>query len=221
MPEGPEVWILSKAINKFYSNDNTISFGKHLIIKDIKENWSFGLSGKVGITQFNELVKIYTGWINGDELKYVNYEDSIKELGLDWMTASKEDIQKEVDKWIKSKKKLAGLILNQSKICGIGVAWGSEILFKANLRPHASACEQNLNTLVDSMIEVRTKIQETYELELSRTLEVCKIYNNNNKLRLFIDDWFENLYEIREMVIYNNGFKMEVLGRNWWVKKLI
>ena len=221
MPEGPEVWILSKAINKFYSNDNTISFGKHLIIKDIKENWSFGLNGKVGITQFNELVKIYTGWINGDELKYVDYEDSIKELGLDWMTVSKEDIQKEVDKWIKSKKKLAGLILNQSKICGIGVAWGSEILFKANLRPHARACDQNLNTLVDSMIEVRTKIQETYELELSRTLEVCKIYNNNNKLRLFIDDWFENLYEIREMVIYNNGFKMEVLGRNWWVKKLI
>jgi len=221
MPEGPEVWILSKAINKFYSNDNTISFGKHLIIKDIKENWSFGLNGKVGITRFNELVKIYTGWINGDELKYVDYEDSIKELGLDWMTASKEDIQKEVDKWIKSKKKLAGLILNQSKICGIGVAWGSEILFKANLRPHARACDQDLNTLVDSMIEVRTKIQETYELELSRTLEVCKIYNNNNKLRLFIDDWFENLYEIREMVIYNNGFKMEVLGRNWWVKKLI
>jgi len=221
MPEGPEVWILSKAINKFYSNDNTISFGKHLIIKDIKENWSLGLNGKVGITRFNELVKIYTGWINGDELKYVDYEDSIKELGLDWMTASKEDIQKEVDKWIKSKKKLAGLILNQSKICGIGVAWGSEILFKANLRPHARACDQDLNTLVDSMIEVRTKIQETYELELSRTLEVCKIYNNNNKLRLFIDDWFENLYEIREMVIYNNGFKMEVLGRNWWVKKLI
>ena len=38
MPEGPEVWILSKMINGFYSNDNTTSIGKHLIIKDIKED---------------------------------------------------------------------------------------------------------------------------------------------------------------------------------------
>ena len=31
MPEGPEVWILSKMINEYYLNDNTISIGKHLI----------------------------------------------------------------------------------------------------------------------------------------------------------------------------------------------
>jgi len=217
MPEGPEIWILSKAINTFYSNDNTLSYGKHLIIKDIKENWSFGLNGKVGISPFNELVKIDGGWINGDKIKYEKYEDSVKELGLDWMTASKEEIEKEIDKWIKSKKKLAGLILDQSKISGIGVAWGSEILFKADLRPDVRACDQVLNKLVDSMIEIRKKAKETYELELNRTLEVCKIYNNNNKLRLLIDDWFENLYEIREMVIYKNGSKLQVLGRSWWV----
>ena len=224
MPEGPEVWILSKAINTFYLNDNTSSYGKHLLVKDIKENWSFGLNGKVGITPFNELVKIDSGWINGDNIKYNNYEDSIKELGLDWMTASKEELEKEVDKWIKSKKKLAGLILDQSKISGIGVAWGSEILFKADLRPDMRTCDQVLtegssgsNKLVDSMIEVRKKIQETYELELTRTLEVCKIYNNDNKLRLLINEWFENLYEIREMDIYKKGSKLQVLGRSWWV----
>ena len=38
MPEGPEVWILSKSINTFYLNDNTSSYGKHLLVKDIKEN---------------------------------------------------------------------------------------------------------------------------------------------------------------------------------------
>ena len=224
MPEGPEVWILSKAINTFYLNDNTSSYGKHLLVKDIKENWSFGLNGKVGITPFNELVKIDSGWINGENIKYNNYEDSIKELGLDWMTASKEELEKEVDKWIKSKKKLAGLILDQSKISGIGVAWGSEILFKADLRPDMRTCDQVLtegssgsNKLVDSMIEVRKKIQETYELELTRTLEVCKIYNNDNKLRLLINEWFENLYEIREMDIYKKGSKLQVLGRSWWV----
>ena len=140
------------------------------------------------------------------------------------MTASKEELEKEVDKWIKSKKKLAGLILDQSKISGIGVAWGSEILFKADLRPDMRTCDQVLtegssgsNKLVDSMIEVRKKIQETYELELTRTLEVCKIYNNDNKLRLLINEWFENLYEIREMDIYKKGSKLQVLGRSWWV----
>jgi hypothetical protein len=32
MPEGPEVWILSKAINDFYKKEATISYGKHLFI---------------------------------------------------------------------------------------------------------------------------------------------------------------------------------------------
>ena len=67
------------------------------------------------------------------------------------------------------------------------------------------------------MIEIRKKVKETYELELSRTLEVCKIYGNNNKLRMLINEWFENLYEIREMDIYKKGSKLQVLGRSWWV----
>ena len=217
MPEGPEVWILSKAINSFYSNDKTFSYGKHLIVKDIKENWSFGLNGKANISCYNELVKIDGGWVNGDKVKYENCDDSIKELGLDWMTATKEELEKEVDKWIKSKKKLAALILDQTRISGIGVAWGSEILFKADLRPDMKACDQILNKLVDSIIEVRKKIQEIYTLELTRTLEVCKIYNNDLKLRLLINEWFENLYEIREMAIYKKGSKLQVLGRSWWV----
>lgn len=217
MPEGPEVWLLSKAINHFYSNDNTASFGKHLIVKDIKENWSFSLNGTVGISSFNELVKIDGGWVNGGNVKYDNYEDSIKDFGVDWMTASKEQLQNEIEEWVKSKKKLAGLILDQTKICGIGVAWGSEILFKANLRPDFKACDQDLNILVDSMIDVRAKIQHTYLLELNRTLDVCKIYDSDNKLRALINEWFQNLYEIRKMDIYKNGTKLQVLGRSWWV----
>lgn len=224
MPEGPEIWILSEAINKFYHTEKTKAYGKHLIVKDVKENWSFGLNGKVGITPFNELVKIDTGWINGGKVKYDAYEETIKDLGIDWMTASKEELEQEVNKWIKSKKKLAGLILDQSKISGIGVAWGSEILYQSDLCPDTRTCDQTLtegssglNKLVDSMIEVRKKIQETYDLELTRTLEVCKIYNDDNKLRLLINEWFENLYQIREMEIYKKGSKLQVLGRSWWV----
>ncbi len=207
MPEGPEVWILSKAINSFYSNSNTFSFGKHLIVQNLKEDWSFGLNGKVGVSSLNELVKIDTGWINGDKIKY---EESIKELGIDWMNASKEELDHEVTNWVKSKKKLAGLILDQSKICGIGVAWGSEILFNANLRPDIRACDQVLTNLVDSIIYVRNNIQETYNLVLNKTLD-------DLKLRVFINEWFDNLYIIREMKVYKKGSKLQVLGRSWWI----
>lgn len=224
MPEGPEVWILSKMINKYYFNDNTISIGKHLIVKDKKENWSFGLNGRVNIDASNELVKIGTGWANGDKVKYDDYEESVQGLGIDWMNASKEELEKEVAEWTKMKKKLAALLLDQSKICGIGVAWGSEILFKADLNPDLRPCDQDLtegssafHKLVSSMIEIREKIQETYEVELNK---IIKVYNSNNskeKLKTFINDWFENLYEIRKTEIYKKGSKLQVLGRNWWI----
>ena len=201
MPEGPEVWILSKMINGFYSNDNTISIGKHLIIKDMQEDWSFGLNGKVKINENNVLVKVETGWIYGDKKPFE------KSIGLDWMTASKKELEEEVQKWTKSKKKLASLILDQSKICGIGVAWGSEILYKAKLNPDLKACEQSLDKLVDSMIEIRIQIEDTY---------INLYYDNKDDLKELINDWFENLYKIRKMNIYKKGSKIHILGRSWW-----
>jgi formamidopyrimidine-DNA glycosylase len=207
MPEGPEVWILSKMINEYNLNDNTISIGKHLIIKNIQEDWSFGLNGKVNINENNELVKVETGWINGEKKQYDN--KSVKELGLDWMTASKKELEEEVQKWTNSKKKLAILILDQTKICGIGVAWGSEILYNAKLKPNLKACDQLLNKLVDSMIEIRIKIQDTY----------INLYNeniDNDKNKKLINGWFENLYKIRKMNIYKKGSKIQISGRSWW-----
>jgi formamidopyrimidine-DNA glycosylase len=122
--------------------------------------------------------------------------------------ASKESIKEEVDSWIKSKKKLAGLLLDQTKISGIGVAWGSEILYKANLRPDLRTCDQNLMTLADSILYIREKIKNIYEKELKE---------NNANLKDFVNEWFSNLYEIREMEVYKKGSKLEVLGRSWWV----
>ena len=201
MPEGPEVWILSKMINNYYNDDNTTSIGKHLIIKDMKEDWSFGLNGKVKINENNVLVKVETGWIYGDKKPFE------KSIGLDWMTASKKELEEEVQKWTKSKKKLASLILDQSKICGIGVAWGSEILYKAKLNPDLKACEQSLDKLVDSMIEIRIQIEDTY---------INLYYDNKDNLKELINDWFENLYKIRKMNIYKKGSKIHILGRSWW-----
>jgi formamidopyrimidine-DNA glycosylase len=206
MPEGPEVWILSKAVNKFYKKDRTISYGKHLFILDKSENWSFGLTGNVALDHYNEneLIKIETGWINGHQVKYKNLEDEVGKLGIDFMNANEDLIREELDKWIKSKKKLAGLMLDQTKISGIGVAWGSEILIRAGLRPDMRACDQNLTTLADSILYIRNDIKNIYEKELKEPESL-------------INGWFENLYEVREMKVYKKGSKIEVFGRSWWV----
>jgi formamidopyrimidine-DNA glycosylase len=208
MPEGPEVWILSKAVNEFYKKDRTISYGKHLFILDKSENWSFGLTGNVALDDYNEneLVKIETGWINGDQVKYENLNNELDKLGIDFMTADENLIRHEVDKWIKSKKKLAALILDQTKISGIGVAWGSEILFRANLRPDMRTCDQVLNKLADSILYIREQIKNIYEKELKE-----------KGAEELIGKWFNNLYDVREMNIYKKGSKLTVLGRSWWV----
>jgi len=209
MPEGPEIWILSEAINKFYHSEKTKSYGKHLFVfndENEGENWSFGLTGKVSISDDNKLLKLNTGWIYGDQIPFNNYIEETKNLGINWFTSSEDELRKEVDSWIKSKKMLAGLILDQTKISGIGVAWGSEILFKAGLRPDMRTCDQVLNKLADSMIKIREKIKNQYNQEVDES--TCKE---------FINEWFENLYEIRDMNIYKKGSQIKVLGRSWWV----
>jgi formamidopyrimidine-DNA glycosylase len=255
MPEGPEVWILSEAINKFYHCEKTRAYGKHLFLSppfrkveantntntdtntntnfgsakprspwtfskqsDVVSggcglNWSFGLTGKIQITDDNTIIKLNSGWIYGDQIEFHDYDEETRKLGTNWLTSSAADLHKIVDGWIKSKKKLAGLILDQTKISGIGVAWGSEILFKAGLRPDMRACDQvltkgsgALKNLVDSMIEIRDKVKKQYSE-----------YLDELNCKEFINDWFENLYEIRDMEIYQKGSKLEVLGRSWWV----
>jgi formamidopyrimidine-DNA glycosylase len=204
MPEGPEVWILNKAVNMHFNESKSLSYGKHLFIFDKKENWSFGLTGKVQLDEKNELYKLNTGWINGDQVKYENLDDEVGKLGIDFMSADEGDIRTAVDKWITSKKKLAGLLLDQRKISGIGVAWGSEILFRAGLRPDVRTCDQVLSTLADSILYIRNCIKNIYEKELK---EPDSLINN----------WFENLYQVRVMQVYKKGSKIEVLGRSWWV----
>ena len=208
MPEGPEVWILSKAINNYYDKNLTTTLGKHLIIKGdkIDEDWSFGLNGKVKITDDNKLTKFDAGWLNGNKEIYVE-----KNIGLDWITSDSNTIINIIQEiWQKSRKKLGTLLLEQSNICGIGVAWGSEILFEAGLRPELKACEQKLDNLGSVMIKIRDKIITTYLNEINKL-------SSKEEIKQFINDWFHNLYEVREMNIYKKGLKIEVSGRSWWV----
>lgn len=213
MPEGPEVWILSQAINKFKNYDDACAHGKHLIIKDTMEgddiyfDWSFGLTGEVRINDAGILVKHNVGAIYGEQNMSRCKEELLENLGISWIHASEEELQKVINKWAKLKRVLGALLLDQSQIAGIGVAWGSEILFRAGLRPDVKACEQDLSKLLKAMIEVRDEICKLYFDELVKT----------NDVKEFINSWFSSLYKIRVMKAYKKGTQVKVSGRTWWV----
>ena len=221
MPEGAEVWILSEAINKFCQGKTqmyTISFGKHLLIYNTESNpdilldWSFGLNGKVCINKDCVLTKVDSGWIHGDEVKCTKTDNVTFSLGADWITSPLAVLENLVTMKMKtSKKKLGALLLEQDIISGIGVAWGSEILYRAQLRPDMKASEQDLTHLALTMSQIRDEIKLTY----LRYLASCE-----NDLQQFINGWFNNLYAIRDMKIYKKGTQVVVNSRKWWVNKL-
>ncbi len=207
MPEGPEVWILAQAINRCFSPDCSTytSRGKHLRNTETGEDWSFGLSGRV---RFNDktkkLEKIKSGYVTGSIDSVATTEPK---LGIDWLFAEPAQLQAKIQSWSKKKKTLAGLMLDQSEICGIGVAWGSEILHVAGLRPDMPAHVQDLSQLSTAMLTTRETIMALYQ----------EFLNSSDDPILFVDLWFENLYEKRNMQVYKKGTKVEVLSRNWWV----
>lgn len=229
MPEGPEVWILSNAINHhfapepYYPNEPldesetdsrttvTFSYGKHLLLLNERENWSFGLDGKCVITDDNQLVKPNVSWIHGHQLTYEYVNEVFGQLGVSWFHANEDVLRKEIAGWNTSKTKLAGVLLNQTKLSGVGVAWGSEILHRANLSPDKRACDQDLSGLADVMIKMRDEIKEMYASYLDGE------YAGRSKQ--FVNEWFNNLYKLREpyMQVYKKGTSLKVLGRTWWV----
>lgn len=226
MPESPEVWFLGLLLDKMHVSNQT--YGKHLFLfekgrecreEDEKsreeegEDWSFGLSGTVRWDrEENRLIKVDNGWICGSIKWFDVVNKCMSSLGIDFMTASQEDVEimMHLYKWTTSKRTLGTLLLDQSMIAGIGVAWGSEILHHGGLRPDVKACEQDLSTLAASCICIRDQAKATY----LAYLEQAKSENNQIDM---INGWFHNLYAIRDMQVYQKGCKVHVSGRNWWV----
>lgn len=215
MPEGPEVFILNEAICRYYNDCNaSISLGKKLIV-DYKYNennktnvWSFGLNGKMAINENNLLYKpSEQNWIYGiNEIYDDGISDPIK-VNVDWMTSNEKELNRFKKKLEDKRIKLGPALINQNNISGIGVAWGSEILHRAGLRPDVPANQQDLSNLVKAMIEIREEIKTLYSTHLNNCIE----------MREFIENWFENLYKIRNMRVYNIGTKINISGRNWWI----
>ena len=218
MPEGPEVWILNKAICQYYGENISTSIGKHLIIQseynrdDANIIWSFGFDGKILIDENNKLYKpMEENWIFGKN-EILNPSGNIRQQlalsNIDWMIATTDEINNFVKKLSKVRGKLGPALINQNKICGIGVAWGSEILHRAGLRPDDSENNQDLSKLALSIIEIREEIKNLYEIELNKY---------ENQIKKFIEGWFDNLYEIRNMNVYKVGKKIKISGRTWWI----
>jgi hypothetical protein len=190
IPEGPEVWILGMAIQRVLQTTSmptstptppqTISHpfvythGKHLFVIQpvnngsdsfVYENLSFGMVGKVYMDPCTyRIVKQESGgWITGTTESFSSaeaLEASRASLGIDWMLATEEQLFQQLQSWMTSRKQLASLIVDQSRIAGIGVAWGSEILHRARLLPHVASCKQqeSMHLLLPAILSIRQEL---------------------------------------------------------------
>ncbi len=208
MPEGPEIYILNIALNK--ANFDVNSYGKHIYIPNLNQDWAFALNGKVNITKDGNLIKKETAWMSGSIKEVNSLEDLIQKnkLGINWIFSLKNDIEELVNKWKTSRRALGTLLLDQSFIAGIGIAWGSEILHYCNLKPEIPAQKQDLSNLTDSILHFQY---------YSKNLYITFLNEWKGKEIEFINSWFDNLYKIRNMKIYKKGKITKVSGRNWWV----
>ena len=211
MPEGPEVYILAKAMKAIGFDAH--SYGKHLLVKDWHSgeifDVSFGLVGKIRIDKDKQLIKIVSSTLPSGYMKKINsFEEGKANLGIDWMTASKDDLQLVLDGWTKRKKQIGALLIDQHELCGIGVAWASEILHCCSIRPDEKPNTFDFLDIKEKFFEAVINVRDRAKKEYMKYLE-----RNNN----IVDQWFENLYEIRTMTIYKKGTEFNVAGRTFYI----
>lgn len=206
MPEGPDVWYFTQLINKHskYKN-NIVCHGKHIYDLSVLpyKNYSFGLTGKLKFESGN-IVKNNTGYCYGNEVNtYVVGEN----LGISFMEMTLDDFNKIVSSWQKSKSMISSLLLNQNIISGIGIAWGSEILFRAKLMPNIKAYLGDLSLLAISMYNVQIYCKDEY----------IKYINKMDLTDYMIEKLINDFnYRIINMDVYKKGNQLKVSNRIWY-----
>lgn len=219
MPEGPEVYALSLAFKTL--GFSAEAYGKHLFVIDLhsgeKLDISFGLAGKIQINRSNLAIEKvnHPQLVSGLCKPVENFDDHKTRSGLfgvDWLTATENQLKEVVNNWTTQRKKQIGaLLIDQHEICGIGVAWASEILHEANLSPTDKSNWFNFLSLTEplicALIAVRKRAVDRYKAHLQ------------GDMIDFINKWFENLYEIRKpiMHVYKKGVEQRVSGRIFFV----
>lgn len=214
MPEGPEVYILAKVFNSIGFEAESI--GKHLVLRDARTgelfDFSFGLAGRVKLEQNLSVTKLNHQTLpSGDKIRIQNKKEVEDKLGVDWMRATKEDVEDVVKGWCGRKKQIGALLLDQTQIAGIGVAWASEILYAAKIQPDLKANLIEFLDLKDALVDAIYNVGK----------RIKKIYSNSvdNDGKKFINAWFKNLYRVREpeMKVYKKGTMKKVCGRDFYV----
>uniref|UniRef100_A0A6C0KTR4 Formamidopyrimidine-DNA glycosylase H2TH DNA-binding domain-containing protein n=1 Tax=viral metagenome TaxID=1070528 RepID=A0A6C0KTR4_9ZZZZ len=219
MPEGIEVFILAKVLKDIGYVCH--SLGKHLILTHPYTgelyNYTFGLAGRVKINEGSlELIKInHPRIVSGEMTKINNVKEVEEKLGIDWMFATREQLEIVIRSWLGRKKQIGALLIDQKEICGIGVTWASEILHISKIHP---TLKTNLlqfldliNGLLDAIISTREKYVKIY----------YRIITKDRKK--FVNSWFHNLYEERKnyLKVYGKGEILRVSGRNFYIDKPI
>lgn len=221
MPEFAEVFALHYALDKI--GVKTICHGKHLFLIEDGLDFTFGLNGRVSIDPNTlELLHKPSYGISGGVNEYFDIQEMISKnrLGVDLTYSSIEAIEKKITEWSRRNKTLGSLLLDQSEISGIGIAWGSEILYSAGLVPGAKASSMvplEIQRLVVHILGIRNIAINTYMDYIE------ELWTNGGRQAMvdFVNNWFKNLYQIRKMDIYKNpnAAKEKIAGRDFYVKK--
>lgn len=212
MPEGPEVYLLSVHLQRL--GVPCFAYGKHIFVEiNPSENKlrdiSFGLYGRVYYSKKdNVLEKVLGGPISGDD-KIVTVTNISKDLGLgpDYMSLTLEQCQALVRKWATMKRTLASIMLDQEEIAGLGVAWISEIAYRAGrLDLSLKAKDLDLRALPNTMMAV----QEYIKKELQ---DIFSTWDSET----FVNGWFQNIYKVRQMLVYKKGRPVLIHSRQFWM----
>ena len=210
MPEGPEVWILAHALRTRFST--AASSGKHVWV-DGKE-YTFGLFGGLRVDAEHRITHVQRGTVSGGVAEVVSIDimNDVLELGPDWMTASEAAIAEAVALEVGRPKQLGAVLLDQTVLAGLGVAWASEVLHEAGLLPDVRASHQNLSKLTPALLAVRERIRAVYLAEWDAVVSGC----TGDPLVAFTRGWFQNLYSARVMAVFKKGQAVNVAGRTFW-----
>lgn len=217
MPEGPEVSLLCQAIRAAWAMPDGAArvqcHGKHLFLHDTQEDWAFGLHGTVHMSEDGALSKVGVGPLCG-HIRPLDAPD----LGIDWMTASEDALRRTIRAWSSpahgGRRSLASLLLDQHRIAGIGVAWGSELAHRAGLDPRRPACQQSMDDLTNAAIQLREHIMECMYAPAR-----VQMAASPEDARRAVNTWFHNLYAMRRefLCVYKVGTPAVIGGRTWWV----
>ena len=215
MPEGLEIFILSKVLNDL--GFVCEAYGKHLFLTHPYTgelfDFTFGLAGRLKISEKNlDIEKVnHPKIVSGGKEKIPNKKVILEKLGIDWIRATREDVEAVVRGWLSRKRQVGALLIDQKELCGIGVAWASEILNLSKISPGLKSnllqCLNLVDKLVDSILAVRDKFLKIY------------LHSICIDKRKFVNSWFYNLYEVRKphLKVYGKAEKIKISGREFYV----